>query len=96
MLRNFNIRQRLLAVYVLFALMILVIGGFGLYAARSNNEAFQQYTFRVTQSGQWASQLRLDLMALQRYETDLVIAGDDAAQRTKHADPGEGPVPRGR
>jgi methyl-accepting chemotaxis protein len=90
MLRNLNIRQRLLAVYVLFALMILVIGGFGLYAARSNNEAFQQYTFRVTQSGQWASQLRLDLMALQRYEKDLVIAVDDAAQRKKHADQWEG------
>ena len=37
MLRNLNIRQRLLAVYVLFAFLIVLIGGFGLYSARATN-----------------------------------------------------------
>ena len=45
MLRNLNIRQRLLAVYVVFAVLIMALGGFGLYAARANNESIQLYTF---------------------------------------------------
>jgi CHASE3 domain sensor protein len=59
MLRNLNIRQRLLAVYVVFAVLIMALGGFGLYAARANNQAIQLYTFHVVESALHAGELRV-------------------------------------
>ena len=86
MLRNLNIRQRLLAVYVLFAFLIVLIGGFGLYSARANNEGFKEYTYRVTETGQRASDLRVEMLNLRRYEKDLVINVADASKRKEYQD----------
>ena len=86
MLRNLNIRKRLLAVYVLFAALILLVGGFGLYSARANYEGFKEYSYRVTDSGRLAATIRIEMLNLRRYEKDIVITVDDAAKRKDYAD----------
>ncbi|WP_326536229.1 methyl-accepting chemotaxis protein [Pseudorhodoferax sp.] len=80
MLRNLNIRQRLLAVYVVFAVLIMALGGFGLYAARANNESIQLYTFHDVESALHAGDLRVRMLDLRRYEKDIVINIADPAK----------------
>jgi methyl-accepting chemotaxis protein len=86
MLRNLNIRQRLLAVYVLFAVLIMVVGGFGLLSARKNNEGFKEYSYRVTETAQRAADLRVEMLNLRRYEKDIVIHVGDAGKRKEYQD----------
>jgi methyl-accepting chemotaxis protein len=86
MLRNLNIRQRLLAVYVVFAVLIMALGGFGLYAARANNQAIQLYTFHVVESALHAGELRVQMLNLRRYEKDAVIGVADAQKVKENFD----------
>jgi hypothetical protein len=86
MLRNLNIRQRLLAVYVVFAVLIMALGGFGLYAARANNESIQLYTFHVVESALHAGELRVGMLDLRRYEKDMVIHVADPAKVKEYQD----------
>jgi methyl-accepting chemotaxis protein len=75
-----------LAVYVLFAVLIVVVGGFGLYSARANYEGFKEYTYRVTDSGRLAATIRVEMLNLRRYEKDVVINVEDAGKRKENAD----------
>jgi len=85
MLRNLNIRKRLAFVYAVFALLIVAIGGVGVYSTQDTNASFNRYAFHVVEASQLAHAIQTNMVHLRRYEKDIVISVGDEAKIKDHA-----------
>jgi len=73
MLRNFNIGRRLGGVFLICALLLTIVGGFGVYSSYSVNQRFGLYVFHVVEAAQHAGSIRAEMINLRRFEKDIVI-----------------------
>ncbi|MFO1252677.1 MAG: methyl-accepting chemotaxis protein [Inhella sp.] len=80
MLRNFNIGRRLGGVFLICALLLTLLGGFGIYSSYSVNKSFGLYVFHVVEAAQHAANIRAEMINLRRFEKDLVINVGDPAK----------------
>ena len=73
MLRNLNIGRRLGGVFLICALLLTIVGGFGVYSSYSVNKSFGLYVFHVVEAAQHAGNIRAEMINLRRFEKDIVI-----------------------
>ncbi len=82
-MRNLSIGKRLLVIYVLFVLLIGVLGGVGIWAANLQNGAFNRFQVGVLGGSNHALLVRVEMMSMQRLERDMALQVQDAGQRAE-------------
>ena len=80
MLRNFNIGRRLGGIFLVCALLLTIVGGFGVYSSYSVNKSFGLYVYHVVEAAQQAGNIRAEMINLRRFEKDMVIHVADPAK----------------
>ncbi|WP_318023250.1 methyl-accepting chemotaxis protein [Paucibacter sp. DJ1R-11] len=83
-LQNFTVRARLYALAAVAMLMLLVVGGVGLYSLSQSAIKFGHFVDNHNQSLIHVSVLRAEVGNLRRYEKDMVINLEDSAAVEKY------------
>ena len=84
MLRQLSIRQRLIAAFSILVVLLLALGGIGLWVAKSQHDAFNSFHQRLMTSSVKGQELRGALAQMRRYEKELVAAVGNPEQVEEH------------
>jgi methyl-accepting chemotaxis protein len=83
-MRNLSIGKRLLLIYVVFVLLLGVLGGVGIWAANLQNSSFNRFQEGVLGGSTHALLTRVEMLNMRRYEKDLALNVQDADKRAEY------------
>jgi len=83
-LQDFTVRARLYALAGISMLMLMVVGGTGLYSLNASTDAFKHFVDNDNQSLVYVSTMRAEAGNLRRYEKDMVINLEDSEAIEKY------------
>ena len=72
-MRNLSIGKRLLLIYVVFVLLLGVLGSVGIWAANLQNSSFNRFQEGVLGGSTHALLTRVEMLNMRRYEKDLAL-----------------------